>query len=203
MILRMALCQLGFVHLGSHNVKRNSGIPSTILNRHLVNKDQRLSFSTFRVYQQRPKFTLTKVKLACIFPPQTAGHVSTALRALVATKEKFAIRSGGRAPLEKSNNIHGGVTIDLSYLDSIQYDTDSELVTFGPGVRWKHVYRELAYHGTLRNNPRRPGVPGTCRRPVRQDCDIAKHNRVVAGGREGETGVAGFLLGGGNTWFTA
>ncbi|KAJ2998655.1 hypothetical protein NUW58_g251 [Xylaria curta] len=101
-----------------------------------------------------------KLRPACIFFPRTADHVSTAVRALVTAKEKFAIRSGGHAPLEKSNNIHSGVTIDLSYLDSIKYDTDSELVTFGPGVRWNHVYRELGRHG-----------------------------RIVAGGREGETGV--------------
>ncbi|KAK6209292.1 hypothetical protein LQW54_006396 [Pestalotiopsis sp. IQ-011] len=41
-------------------------------------------------------------------------------------------------------------------------------------VRWKHVYEAPQDHG-----------------------------RVVVGGREGDTGVAGFLLGGGNTWFTA
>ncbi|GAW17542.1 hypothetical protein ANO14919_070000 [Xylariales sp. No.14919] len=115
-----------------------------------------------------------KLRPACILSPKTVEHVSTAIRALVSAKEKFAVRSGGHAPLEKSNNIHGGVTIDLSSLNSIRYDADSELITFGPGVRWNQVYRELA-----------------------------KHSRFVAGGREGETGVGGFLLGGGNTWFTA
>lgn len=111
---------------------------------------------------------------ACIFLPESSEQVSTAVKALVAAKEAFAIRSGGHAPLNGSNDIKGGVTIDLSCLNNIQYDENSQLVTFGPGVRWKHVYQALE-----------------------------QYDRVVAGGREGETGVAGFLLGGGNTWFTA
>ncbi|KAI0000274.1 hypothetical protein F4779DRAFT_622547 [Xylariaceae sp. FL0662B] len=116
----------------------------------------------------------SKLGPACIFIPESAEQVSTAIKALVAAKEKFATRSGGHAPLRASNNIYNGVTIDLSHLNDIQYDAASNLVSFGPGVRWKHIYEELQ-----------------------------KHSRVVAGGREGETGVAGFLLGGGNTWYTS
>ncbi|KAI1406790.1 hypothetical protein F5Y13DRAFT_196797 [Hypoxylon sp. FL1857] len=115
-----------------------------------------------------------KLGPACIFIPESAEQVSIAIKALAAAKQTFAIRSGGHAPAPGSNDINGGVTIDLSNLKSVQYDCDSQRVTFGPGVRWKHVYLELE-----------------------------KYDRVVAGGREGETGVAGFLLGGGNTWFTA
>ncbi|RYP23406.1 hypothetical protein DL765_001111 [Monosporascus sp. GIB2] len=115
-----------------------------------------------------------KLKPACIVRPVSPNQVSTALKALVAANGKFAIRSGGHAPLAGSNNISGGVTIDLSLLNNIRYDSTSNTVSFGPGVRWKHVYHE-----------------------------VQKHGRVVAGGREGETGVAGLLLGGGNTWMTA
>ncbi|KAI1759337.1 hypothetical protein GGR53DRAFT_513877 [Hypoxylon sp. FL1150] len=115
-----------------------------------------------------------KLGPACIFLPESAEQVSVAVRALASAKEAFAIRSGGHSSVSGSNDIGGGVTIDLSHLNSIQYDENSQLVTFGPGVRWKHVYHELE-----------------------------KYDRIVAGGREGETGVGGFLLGGGNTWFTA
>lgn len=115
-----------------------------------------------------------KVEPACIVRPESAAHVSEAVKALVSAQQQFAVRSGGHAPLRESNNIHGGVTLDLSNLNEIHYDVDTELVTFGPGVRWKHVYQALQEHG-----------------------------RIVAGGREGDTGVAGFLLGGGNTWYTA
>ncbi|RYP51046.1 hypothetical protein DL768_003546 [Monosporascus sp. mg162] len=97
-----------------------------------------------------------KLKLACIIRPTFNSQVSTALRALVATNEKFAIRSGVYTLLIGLNNIHGGVTIDLSLLNSVRFDSASET-----------------------------------------------HGRVVAGGREGETGVAGLLLREGNTWMTA
>lgn len=115
-----------------------------------------------------------KLDPAFIIRPEAVDQLSAAIKALVGAGEKFAVRSGGHSPVAGSNSIQDGVTIDLSCLNEIRYDEDTKLVTFGPGVRWKHVYKALQEHG-----------------------------RIVAGGREGDTGVAGFLLGGGNTWFTA
>ncbi|KAI0971006.1 hypothetical protein F4678DRAFT_472949 [Xylaria arbuscula] len=51
------------------------------------------------------------------------------------------------------------------------YDAVVDMAHMGPGAKWKSVYAELE-----------------------------KHGRVVAGGREAEVGVGGFLLGGGNTF---
>lgn len=67
-----------------------------------------------------------------------------------------------------------GVTIDLGLLDWTRYDPTTETVEIGPGARWKQVYGALREHG-----------------------------RVVAGGRDGNVGVAGLLLGGGKTFFAA
>lgn len=53
-------------------------------------------------------------------------------------------------------------------------DMASETASIGPGGRWREVYAELH-----------------------------KHGRIVAGGREGNVGVAGLILGGGNTFLTA
>lgn len=114
-----------------------------------------------------------KLKPACIIRPESSVQVAKILEALIHANESFAIRSGGHAPLAGTNNIYDGVTIDLSLLDSIQFEMISETVSFGPGVRWKHVYEELG-----------------------------KYGYTVAGGREIQTGVAGLLLGGGNSWFT-
>ncbi|KAH9886126.1 hypothetical protein F4778DRAFT_759092 [Xylariomycetidae sp. FL2044] len=136
-----------------------------------------LTFPSDQLYSDREGSywsNTAKLRPACIFLPQSSQQVSEGLKVLVACKQTFAVRSGGHAPLATSNNIHQGVTIDLSLLTSIRYDPGSETVTFGPGLRWKHVYEELQ-----------------------------KYDRVVAGGRESDTGVAGLLLGGGNTWFTA
>ncbi|KAI0595609.1 hypothetical protein F4775DRAFT_585408 [Biscogniauxia sp. FL1348] len=112
-----------------------------------------------------------KLTPTCVVRPRSAAEVSVALKALVRANEKFAVRSTGHAPSPGVNNIDGGVTMDLSLLDSVQYDETSETVSFGPGARWLRVYQELQ-----------------------------KHGRIVTGGREGQNGVAGFLLGGGNNW---
>ncbi|KAI0101447.1 FAD-binding domain-containing protein [Hypoxylon sp. NC0597] len=113
------------------------------------------------------------LKPACIVRPRSAEEVSVAVKALVSAGEKFAVRSGGHAPSQGVSNIHGGVTIDLSLIDHIEYDDVSETAKIGPGQRWRQVYKELQ-----------------------------KHNRTVAGSRDGSVGVAGFLLGGGYSWIT-
>ena len=115
-----------------------------------------------------------KIKPACIVRPRSAEEVSLIVKTLVAAGEKFAVRSGGHAQNAGSNNIEAGTTIDLGLLDSTTFNEADETVEIGPGGRWREVYAELH-----------------------------KHGRVVAGGREGNVGVAGLLLGGGNTFLTA
>ncbi|PQE19482.1 6-Hydroxy-D-Nicotine Oxidase protein [Rutstroemia sp. NJR-2017a WRK4] len=115
-----------------------------------------------------------KLKPACIVRPRSAEEVSLIIRTLVGRSEKFAVRSGGHTQYAGANNIEGGVTIDLGLLDWTKYDAATETVDIGPGGRWGPVYAELK-----------------------------KHGRVVAGGRDGNVGVAGLLLGGGKTFFTA
>jgi FAD/FMN-containing dehydrogenase len=114
------------------------------------------------------------VEPKCIVQPKSAQQVSEALKALNQRAEQFAVRSGGHMPGAGSNNIAGGVTIDLGQMDWTRFDAASETVDIGPGSRWLSVYTELQRHG-----------------------------RVVAGGRDGNVGVAGLLLGGGISYFTA
>ena len=63
--------------------------------------------------------------------------------------------------------------IDLGLMTDLTVDTDSDTVRFGPGGRWADVYAALA-----------------------------PYDRVVAGGREGQVGVAGLILGGGKSFLT-
>lgn len=114
-----------------------------------------------------------KLSPACIVRPQSAEEVATAVRALAGAGQPFAVRSAGHTNWAGANNIAGGVTIDLTGLSHVEYDAATETVAIGPGQRWRSVYGELR-----------------------------RHKRVVAGGREGGVGVAGLLLGGGNTFFT-
>lgn len=115
-----------------------------------------------------------KIAPGYIVRPKSAEEVSTTIQALVATKQKFAIRSGGHTPYAGAANIQGGVTVDLGLLNWTRFNEISETVDLGPGGRWGPVYEELR-----------------------------KHGRVVAGGRDGHVGVCGLLLGGGKTFFTA
>lgn len=114
-----------------------------------------------------------KLEPACIVRPRNAKEVATAIQTLAAAAEKFAVRSGGHTQWAGSNNIEGGVTIDLGLLSWTRVDETAGTVDVGPGGVWTDVYRELHAHG-----------------------------RVVAGGREGNVGVAGLILGGGNTFYT-
>jgi FAD/FMN-containing dehydrogenase len=104
--------------------------------------------------------------------PQSTAEVSTAVKALAAAGQPFAVRSGGHTNWAGSNNIEGGVTVDLSLLDTTTFDEETETADLAPGARWRQVYAELH-----------------------------KHGRVVVGAREGGVGVAGFLLGGGGSYF--
>ncbi|KXJ90076.1 hypothetical protein Micbo1qcDRAFT_136211 [Microdochium bolleyi] len=116
----------------------------------------------------------TQLSPAAIALPQTAQEVASIVKALVAAGQPFAVRSGGHTNWAGSNNIDGGVTIDLSQISHVRVSEDKATVDIGPGGKWRDVYAQLDTHGL-----------------------------AVAGGREGNVGVAGLILGGGNTFFTA
>lgn len=110
----------------------------------------------------------------CIVQPSSALEVSLILKALVQSNTPFAIRSGGHMNWTGANNIGPrGVTIDLGLLNATVFDPATETAKLGPGARWLEVYTELH-----------------------------KYGRAVPGGREGNVGVGGLILGGGNTFFT-
>ncbi|KAI0138688.1 FAD binding domain-containing protein [Hypoxylon sp. NC0597] len=113
----------------------------------------------------------------CLVLPQTTEEVSTALTALVNANDgagdwHIAVRSGGHG-YPGSNNIANGVTIDLTMMNSTSYDQEAKIAKIQPGGRWRDIYAELDKHGV-----------------------------TVTGGRDGDVGVGGFLLGGGNSFFS-
>ncbi|KAG8156478.1 hypothetical protein KVR01_013582 [Diaporthe batatas] len=119
-----------------------------------------------------------KLRPACIVQPQSSAEVATAIKALGAAVQPFAIRAGGHGNSgghghAANNNVDGGVLVDLAHLATTEYDTATQMAHLGPAAQWKTVYEVLE-----------------------------KHGRVVAGAREAEVGVGGFLLGGGNTFRT-
>ncbi|KAF9879581.1 FAD binding domain-containing protein [Colletotrichum karsti] len=114
----------------------------------------------------------------CLVQPRNTQEVSDALTALVkagsgAGDWHIAVRGGGHNHWAGTNNIANGVTIDLAYFNQSSYNARTNLASIGPGDHWKDVYASLL-----------------------------KYNVTVTGGRDGGVGVGGFLLGGGNSYFT-
>ncbi|KAK8100565.1 FAD binding domain-containing protein, partial [Apiospora kogelbergensis] len=118
--------------------------------------------------------TTRDVKPSCFLQPRSTEDVAQALRALSKTSgvDDVAIRSGGHSPWA-SNNIAGGVTFDLSLFNQVVYSGDTHVASIGPGAKWGPVMLE-----------------------------IEKYNRTVTGGRVGDVGVGGLLLGGGLSFYT-
>ncbi|KAI1876242.1 uncharacterized protein JN550_001738 [Neoarthrinium moseri] len=108
-----------------------------------------------------------------IVRPKTSDEVSRLLTTLISCPDcKFAVRSGGHTVWTGGSNIADGVTVDLGAMNEIVYNQDTKIASIQPGARWIQVYEELDKHGV-----------------------------VVAGGRDGNVGVGGYLTGGGISWF--
>ncbi|KAI2625177.1 hypothetical protein GGS21DRAFT_531612 [Xylaria nigripes] len=103
--------------------------------------------------------------------PRSPQEVASVLKAVVAARQKFAVRSGGHTSWPGANNIKDGVTIDLSLLNTVTYDAASGLAKLGPGATWGKAYKCLSEYGL-----------------------------TLAGGRAADVGVGGLLLGGGKSF---
>jgi FAD/FMN-containing dehydrogenase len=119
----------------------------------------------------------SRLRPYCLILPRSPDEVSVALTALANANSgagdwHIAVRSGGHGTTG-SSSIARGVTIDLSMMNSTRYDRDSNVARIEPGGRWRDVYGDLEREGV-----------------------------TVSGGRDGDVGVGGFLLGGGNSFFT-
>ncbi|KAF2033559.1 FAD-binding domain-containing protein [Setomelanomma holmii] len=114
----------------------------------------------------------------CIVQPICTGDVVKVINTLVkgpdCSTTQFAVRSGGHTVWSGSNNINNGVTVDLGLMKNVTLDKNTSTALIQPGARWMNVYGALDPEGW-----------------------------TVPGGRAGSVGVAGFLTGGGNSFFTA
>ncbi|OBT74599.1 hypothetical protein VF21_06372 [Pseudogymnoascus sp. 05NY08] len=111
---------------------------------------------------------------SCILLPTTALSLSTAL-SLLSTHPSchYAIKGGAHNPAPGFSSISGGVTIDMSGLSTIEINADHSIARVGAGAKWLSVYQFLDPLGV-----------------------------AVAGGRNGDVGVGGLLVGGGIAHFS-
>ncbi|KAJ5262010.1 hypothetical protein N7505_008877 [Penicillium chrysogenum] len=111
----------------------------------------------------------------CVFAPASAEEVAGGLAILRKADQTFAVRTQGHMPIPGAADISNGVLIVTTSLNSVQYADDSKsVVQIGAGNRWLDVYKVLA-----------------------------KDSLAVAGGRFGQVGVSGLLLGGGISYFNS
>ena len=121
----------------------------------------------------------SQIHPACIVSPTTAQDVSLTVFLLVAGNKihpsqcQFAVKSGGHTWWPGAANIASGITIDLAALHEVTIAKDQSTVRIGPGNRWKDVYSVLD-----------------------------AHKLATSGGRVGDVGVGGLILGGGISFFS-
>jgi hypothetical protein len=111
----------------------------------------------------------------CFVLPRSAVDVSLALTTLLNLDDvgDWHLALRSGGHSMAGNNIEKGVTIDLSMMNSSYYNIDTGTARIEPGGRWGKVY-----------------------------ADLQTQNVTVAGGRDGDVGVGGFLTGGGLSFFT-
>ncbi|KLO82321.1 Uncharacterized protein LW93_9514 [Fusarium fujikuroi] len=110
----------------------------------------------------------------CVLQPTNAHDVAATLSIINKHKDcKFSIKGHGHAPAAGFANSNGGVTIDMTTLSSVFLNKKSTIASIGAGAKWLDVYQYLDGSGVQ-----------------------------VAGGRNGNVGIGGLLLGGGISHFT-
>lgn len=109
-----------------------------------------------------------KLKPSCILYPQSAQEVAAIVKILNKNDENFAIKSGGHNANKYFASIDGGPLISTKYLNEVTFDRTSMTVRCGPGNDWQDVQEALQPAGV-----------------------------TVVGGRIGEVGVGGYIVGGG------
>ncbi|KAL2177758.1 uncharacterized protein P884DRAFT_223477 [Thermothelomyces heterothallicus CBS 202.75] len=112
-------------------------------------------------------------KPSCVASPRSASEVQSIVAILRRKNVPFAVRSGGHSPAPFDANINTGVLISLGKLNHISYDEERQTAGIGPGARWGEVYAAL--------DP---------------------FNVTVVGGRVGDVGVGGLVLGGGLSYLS-
>lgn len=115
-----------------------------------------------------------QVMPACRVTPKSSEDVSVVVKLLAHMKCHFAIRGAGHMTWPGAANTQDGVTVDLSSMNKVSLSADMKVTSVGPGCRWRDVYNKLD--------------------PL---------NLTVVGGRVDNVGVAGLIIGGGNSWFSS
>lgn len=109
----------------------------------------------------------TALRPDCIVAPKTAKEMSHVVKTIRSSDVNFAVKSGGHSANSYHASIEDGILVSTQNLNQIDYDPETENAVVGPGLRWGEVAETLQ-----------------------------SLERVVVGGRLGNVGVGGLILGG-------
>ncbi|KAI1778637.1 FAD binding domain-containing protein [Hypoxylon cercidicola] len=110
----------------------------------------------------------SNLKPSCILEPSTTEEVAAIVSILRGNNETFAVKSGGHNPNNYFASVDDGPLISTKELNEVTFDANTKTVRVGPGNRWDEVGEQLDDTGY-----------------------------TVVGGRIGNVGVGGYLLGNG------
>lgn len=111
---------------------------------------------------------------SCILFPQTVDEVAAIVKVLSNSTERFAVKSGGHNPNQGWSSVAGGPVISTQKLNQVIVDQATGVARVGPGQRLDSI--SAALQGT---------------------------GWTFVGGRIGNTGVGGLVLGGGLSYMSA
>ncbi|KAK0614903.1 hypothetical protein B0T17DRAFT_592779 [Bombardia bombarda] len=114
------------------------------------------------------------LKPSCIIFPKSAAEVAAVVNVLKTNNESWAIKSGGHNPNNYWSSVAGGPLISTQKLDQAILDPVTGIVDVGPGNRLDGIAAKLQGTGW-----------------------------TFVGGRIGNTGVGGLVLGGGLSYMSA
>jgi hypothetical protein len=109
----------------------------------------------------------------CIIFPKSADEVAAVVQVLNENAETFAIKSGGHNPNNYFSSVQGGPLISTQRMDQVLLDPDTGIAHVGPGIRLDEIAAQLQGTGW-----------------------------TFVGGRIGNTGVGGLVLGGGLSYMS-
>lgn len=111
---------------------------------------------------------------SCIIFPESAQEVAAVINILKDTDEQWAVKSGGHNPNKYWSSVDGGPLISTARLDHVILDPATGIIRAGPGQRLDSI--SAALDGT---------------------------GWTFVGGRIGNTGIGGLILGGGLSYMSA
>ncbi|PVI05955.1 FAD-binding domain-containing protein [Periconia macrospinosa] len=139
-----------------------------------INVTRSLDLAYIEEQTQYWSTSCSALKPSCIIFPKSAEEVSTVVQILANTTEQFAVKSGGHNPNNYFSSVDGGPLICTEHLDQANLNQATGVVDVGPGNRLDGIAAKLQGSGW-----------------------------TFVGGRIGNTGVGGLVLGGGLSYMSA